>query len=108
MIYLKLYVKDIKANMDFYANKLELFKSIGDRRLVCKSNPHFIIDLRESEDIRKVDFGIYFEDGISIITKLNKFNIPYKVDHNISASNLHLIDINGNTIWISTECGELS
>lgn len=108
MVYLKLYVKDIKDNMDFYTNKLELFTAIGDRRLVCKPNPNFIIDLRESEKIRKVDFGIHVKDGISILSKLDNFNIPYELSHNIASSNLYLEDINGNTIWLSTECGELS
>lgn len=106
-VYLNLYVTDIESTIDFYVNKLGLFELVADR-LVCKFGPELILDLRTSDKVSKVDFGIRFENGLSILSLLEKFEIPYELKNNIAGSHLHFEDPNGNKIWLSTHCGELT
>lgn len=107
MVYLNIYSQDFQSSVDFYVNKLCLFEKLGDRRLVCKLGNELIIDLREKDAESKNDFGIRFDD-LEILDTLKSNNVPYKLEKNLAGAHLYIEDPDNNTIWITTESGEIS
>ena len=107
MVYLTLYVKDINTTIQFYTEKLELFNLLGDRRLVCKYGPQLCLDIREADKTHFIEFGIYFEEGISIISLLEKAKIQYTLKNDLGGSSVNFEDNSGNKVNLSCDCGEL-
>ncbi len=107
MIYVSLKVSDENSGIDFYVNKLGLFKHIGGGRLRCLQHDHLIIDLIESSTVDRGELGIYFINGLKILDNLKRNKIRYKMSSGISGSCISITDKDGHAISLMTDYYEV-
>ena len=115
MVYMNLSVRSIEESIDFYCNKLGIFRHMGADRLVCTIDIDIIIDLCEigtdhhkhvfSQDshaiasffLRTRDDHIYDEGyRINILGSLKANNVDYVETENLGGHKLRFTDPTGN------------
>ena len=120
MVYMNLSVRSIEESIEFYCNKLGIFRHMGADRLVCTIDIDIIIDLCEigtdrhkrvfSQDshaissfrMRPDDDHIYDEGyQINILGSLKANDVDYVETKNLGGHKLRFTDPTGNKFGLS-------
>ncbi len=121
MVYLSLSVNDVEASLIYYRDKLGIFTSMGDSRLICKVGPDFIIDLYlvgsdrhknifgcSSHQLSHFSISLKEHDDLEILDHLSKQSVEFEDDGNIAGRFIKFIDPSGNIITLVAHHGQIS